>query len=136
MSETLSARAPSAFMQPTSCGRPRASTNENSSQIRCPKARRLSNCSWDRIDATRAAAAPSRNVRPSWDCDMAPPYRAGDPLFGQKSHDMGVPADPWIKLQEEVGPLGIMCSVRRGPKLGLAGCQILELLAMTPTARA
>ena len=115
-------------MQPTSCERPRASTKENSSQIRHSKARRLSNCSWDRIDATRGTAAPSRNVQLIWDCDMEPPYRAGDPLFGQKSHDMGALANPWITLKEEVSLLGIMCAAGRRFKQGLAGCEIQQPL--------
>ena len=59
-------------MHPASCGRPRTSANEDSSQIRRPRADRLSNRSSDRIGAIRATAAWSRNVRLIWDCDMEP----------------------------------------------------------------
>ena len=76
MPGTLSARTPSAFMQPASRGRPAASKNENSSQIRRPRALRLSNRSRDRIADIRETAASSRKVRLIWDCAMPPYYHA------------------------------------------------------------
>ena len=82
MSGALPARAPSAFMQPASCGRPVASRNGNASQMRRPGADRLSKDSRERMAAMRAIAAPSPGVRLIRDCVTGSGQHAGIALSG------------------------------------------------------
>lgn len=77
-------------MNSFSAYRPAASKNENSWQIRHPKARRLPNCSCDRIAATRSRSVAPRKVRLIRDCAMTESdCTAGNALFSHLYRDIG-----------------------------------------------